>query len=44
MLAQYGDGSKLPPEIWNISAPVPGLVLKVDQEGETIVQAGAPIF
>lgn len=44
MLAQYGDGSKAPPEIWNISAPVSGLVLKVDQESETIVQAGAPIL
>lgn len=39
-----GDGSKAPPEIWNISAPVSGLVLKVDQESETIVQAGAPIL
>ena len=44
MLAQYSDGSKAPPEIWNISAPVSGLVLKVDQESETIVQAGAPIL
>jgi len=44
MLAQYGDGSKAPPEIWNISAPVSGLVLKVDQESETIVQAGAPML
>ena len=32
------------PETWNVSAPVSGLVLKVKQEGETIVQAGAPIL
>ena len=44
MLAQYGDGSKAPLEIWNITAPVSGLVLKVDQESETILQAGAPIL
>ena len=44
LLAQYSDGTKLPPETWNITAPVPGLVLKVSQESETIVQAGMPIM
>ena len=44
LLALYGDSSKVPPETWNISAPVSGLVLKVAQESETIVQAGAPIL
>ena len=44
LLAQYGDGAKAPPETWNITAPVPGLVLKVNQESETIVQAGMPIM
>ena len=44
VLAQYSDGAKSPPEIWNITSPVPGLVLKVIQESETIVHAGAPIM
>jgi len=44
LLAQYGDSSKLPPETWNISAPVSGLILKVNQESETVVQAGASIL
>ena len=44
LLAQYGDNAKAPPETWNVTAPVPGLVLKVDQESETIVQAGTPIM
>ena len=30
MLTQYSDGSKAPPEIGNVSAPVSGLVLKVN--------------
>ena len=44
MLAQYGDGSKGLRETWNVIAPVSGLILKVDQESETIVQAGTPIL
>ncbi len=44
LLAQYDSGSRLPPETWNVSAPVSGLVLKVNQESETVVQAGAPIL
>ena len=44
LLAQYGDNAKAPPETWNVTAPVPGFVLKVDQESETIVQAGTPIM
>jgi HlyD family secretion protein len=34
----------VPPETWNVSTPVSGLVLKVKQESETIDQAGAPIL
>ena len=30
LLAQYSDSAKPPPETWNITAPVPGLVLKAD--------------
>ena len=40
LLAQYGDGAKAPPETWNITAPVPGLVLKVNQESETDCSGG----
>ena len=38
LLAQYGDSARTPPEAWNVTAPVAGLVLKVNQESETIVQ------
>ena len=44
LLAQYGDGTKPPPETWSITAPVAGLVLKVVQESETIVQPGTPLI
>lgn len=44
LLARYGDGAKGPDESWPVTAPVTGLVLKVTQESETIVQPGAPII
>ena len=44
LLARYDAGGVAPPESWNVSAPVSGLVLKVPQESETIVQPGAPII
>lgn len=43
LLARYGDGAKVSVESWAVTAPVTGLVLKVTQESETIVQPGAPI-
>jgi HlyD family secretion protein len=43
VLARYGDGTS-PLEGWNVTAPVPGLVLKVTQESETIIQPAAPIM
>jgi HlyD family secretion protein len=44
LLAQYrDDGGNAPPERWAVTAPVSGLVLKVAQESETIVQPGTPI-
>lgn len=43
LLAQYGDGTNAP-DRWNVTAPVSGLVLKISQESETIVQAGTPIL
>jgi HlyD family secretion protein len=44
LLARYGDGAKGPAESWAVTAPVTGLVLKVTQESETIVQPSAPII
>lgn len=44
MLARYRDGADLKPESWNLTAPVAGVVLKVAQESETIVQPGAPLL
>lgn len=44
VLAQYHDGNAAaPPERWTVKAPVTGVVLKVDQESETVVQPGAPL-
>lgn len=45
LLARYQDGNASnPPERWNLSAPVSGVVLNVTQESETAVQPGAPIL
>ena len=44
LLAQYTEGGANPPERWNVTAPVSGLVLKVTQESETVVQPGTPIL
>jgi len=44
LLAQYGSGGDTPPERWTVTAPVSGLVLRVAQESETVVQPGTPIL
>ena len=44
LLAQYVNGGVTPPDRWNVTAPVSGLVLKVTQESETAVQPGTPIL
>ncbi len=44
LLAQYRDSGATPPERWDVAAPVSGLVLKVVQESETVVQSGTPIL
>jgi HlyD family secretion protein len=45
LLAQYQNGkATVPPERWNISAPVSGFVLNVTQESETVLQPGSPIL
>lgn len=43
LLAQYRNGGDVPPDRWTVTAPVAGVVLKVWQESETIVQPGTPI-
>jgi HlyD family secretion protein len=43
LLARYDD-PKSPTEVWNLTAPVSGTVLKVIQESETIVQPGTAIL
>ncbi|MCL4711781.1 MAG: HlyD family efflux transporter periplasmic adaptor subunit [Pseudorhodoplanes sp.] len=44
LLARYTDGGKEVPETWNVTAPVGGVVLKVTQESETIVQPGSSML
>lgn len=44
LLARYHDGGAAPLERWSVTAPVSGLVLKVAQESETVVQPGTPIL
>lgn len=45
VLAQYYNGNVAsPPERWTVEAPVAGLVLKVNQESETMVQPGTPLI
>ncbi|HZQ13710.1 MAG TPA: HlyD family efflux transporter periplasmic adaptor subunit [Pseudolabrys sp.] len=45
LLEQYrNEHAGAPPERWNVTAPVPGVVLNVTQESETVVQPGTPIL
>lgn len=46
LLAQYSGDSNAdqPAESWNVAAPVSGVVLRVAQESETIVQPGTPLL
>jgi HlyD family secretion protein len=44
LLARYSAGDKELTERWALTAPVSGVVLKIAQESETIVQPGAPIL
>ncbi|TPQ35648.1 efflux transporter periplasmic adaptor subunit [Bradyrhizobium guangdongense] len=44
LLARYSKEEGGQPESWNVTAPVAGVVLKVAQESETIVQPGAPLL
>jgi HlyD family secretion protein len=46
LLARYGSNTNADetPESWNVAAPVSGVVLRVAQESETIVQPGTPLL
>ena len=44
LLARYQDSADAPIERWNVTAPVSGVVLKVVQESETVVQSGTPLL
>lgn len=44
LLARYEGNGESPSERWNVTAPVPGVVLRVVQESETVVAPGAPLF
>ncbi|MGA8898610.1 efflux RND transporter periplasmic adaptor subunit [Bradyrhizobium sp.] len=46
LLARYSGDSDAnePPESWMVAAPVSGVVLRVAQESETIVQPGTPLL
>lgn len=44
LLAKYTDSGGSPPDEWSVTAPVSGLVLKVNQESERIVEPGTPIL
>ncbi len=43
LLARYASSGESA-EAWSVTAPVSGLVLRVAQESETVVQPGAPIM
>jgi HlyD family secretion protein len=43
LLARYQDGANSASDAWNVTAPVPGLILRIAQESETIVQPGTPL-
>jgi len=46
LLARYSGNANADetPESWNVAAPVSGVVLRVAQESETIVQPGMPLL
>lgn len=46
LLARYSGDSNVnePAESWSVAAPVSGVVLRVAQESETIVQPGTPLL
>lgn len=43
LLARYEDSADTPLEQWTVKAPVSGVLLKVAQESEAVVQPGTPL-
>ena len=44
LLARYKNDAQPGPDVWIVPAPVAGVVLRVLQESETIVQSGTPLL
>jgi HlyD family secretion protein len=44
LLTRYGNDGNGQPDSWKVASPVAGVVLKVVQESETIVQPGTPLL
>jgi HlyD family secretion protein len=44
LLGRYKDGADGSAELWSVTAPVSGVVLKVVQESETVVQSGMSLM
>lgn len=44
LLDRYSNGDRDPSEVWSVIAPVDGVVLRVVQESETVVQPGMSII
>jgi HlyD family secretion protein len=44
LLGRYKEGVDAAAEPWNVTAPVPGVVLRVVQESATVVQSGMPLM
>ena len=44
LLGRYKDGVDGAAEPWTVTAPIPGVVLRVAQESATVVQSGMPLM
>lgn len=44
LLGRYKEGVEAPGELWSVTAPISGVVLRVLQESETVVQSGTPLM
>ena len=44
LLARYQDDTRSNPDIWTVTAPVAGVILRVAQESKSIIQSGAPLL
>ena len=44
LLGRYTEGTDTPADPWSVTAPVSGVLLRVLQESETMVQSGMPLM